>query len=93
MQKSAAIPQRLEKEAIRPSTGFNATTAMEWPCNSSIRAGRPAVRLAETALSAPRGQLSTTEGSHSSPCELPAAHTRMTFSSASACAKVAMALE
>ena len=79
MQKSAAMPQWLEKSAISPS-GRTATTATECSLSSGIHAVRPASSPAERASSRP----STHSGrsrTQSRPLAFPAAQMNTTFSS------------
>ena len=98
MQKSAAMPQRLEKETMvslldfnaTSSFGLSATTAMVCPLSSGMRAGRPANTDGETASSEPVSQLGM-DDSHAFSLELPAAQTRIVLSATPACAIAAMA--
>ena len=89
MHQFAAMPQRLENEAISPSSPV-ATAVTEWPRSSSIRAIRPASRLGELASSRPAGcprssasvsppQLSVPDWQRCS-LEFPAAHTTIILS-------------
>ena len=87
MQKFAAMPQRFEKSVIAPPSALSATTAIECPCSSSMRATSPGSTPTETALTRPFSQLAM-PASHSSLFAFPAAHTRIVLSGASAWARV-----
>ena len=93
MHQSAAMPQRLENAAIRPSRPI-ATTPITCPRSSGIRAGSPASMPTDLATTVPSTQRFglpvKSAGSQSLPWALPAAQTKTVLSVEPACASAAI---